>query len=597
MKKIVSILLCFIIPFCFVIPADSYAFDVQGTEYSEPGLLPPNIDCSQYDYYFLTVSGTPENPRYLLYFIKDNSEEKHNRLYFDVTLQPYSTRICIGKYTGYGVTTNYSTSIKSYNLTSGTWSNSVDSSNHNQFVFDSYSNFTSSCKYIIGSNSNIYSYSGSLVRAGDYDDLNLFFLGGLWNSSEVTENLPPETTTSGGSDTGGGVNVDLSSITDLLNIIINKFTSNVDSITSLVDSITSLVDSVDSLVNGDSSSDGSIFLHLSVIKNTLVDFLNSSNTKLDEIKQEILNFERYFSEFSAVNGEIANIFSVLSGLNSNIVNIHTKLMEIKEIFNGINNNVSNINTGFSNFLLRFPSDFEDTINSIKSNVSSINTGFSNFLLNFPADFKDIINSIQSYLSLIYVALHNFCLNFPTDFKDTINSIKSNVSSINNNIKTDFDGLINHIQTSFDSFFNDISLKIGNLTDSEIINAIKAVETAVNNLPENIEEILKYLFIPTTEKPKELMEIVNNHFGFARQFAKMSDVIFNPDNFDNKAPEYIIKFDSDLFGSFEGKIIDFSIIPYDYIFWFRQLVSGITWYFFIQKVRKRLPAIFNGEAFS
>lgn len=96
-------------------------------------------------------------------------------------------------------------------------------------------------------------------------------------------------------------------------------------------------------------------------------------------------------------------------------------------------------------------------------------------------------------------------------------------------------------------------------------------------------------------PMEIMNIINEHFGFINQIVEIGNVIFNDENFDVDIPEYTIKIDSDLFGHFEGKIIDFSIIPYDYIYWFKKLVSGITCYFFILRVRKRLPDIINGEA--
>ena len=96
-------------------------------------------------------------------------------------------------------------------------------------------------------------------------------------------------------------------------------------------------------------------------------------------------------------------------------------------------------------------------------------------------------------------------------------------------------------------------------------------------------------------PMEIMNIINEHFGFINQIVEIGDAIFKKDNFDVDMPEYTIVIDSDLFGHFEADIIDFSIIPYDYIDWFKKLVSGITCYFFILKVRKRLPAIINGEA--
>ena len=600
MKRFVAVLLCIIIPFLLVVPVKSNALDIQGNEYPTPLLFPPDFDFSEYDYYFLTVSGTPENPSYLLYVVKDKSNT--GRLYFSVTKELASTRINNGVFTSYDITTDYEVKVSSYSNSTGMFGgfSTLNSARSQGFVFDGYSTFStsSSCRYIIGCNTDIYSYFGVNVRSGDYDNLNLFFLGGLKGTSDKTEK-PTEPTTSGSSSGSGGIDIDLSFLSDYFNRIFELLESVIGNFTTLISNIGKLTD-----VFG-TSEDGSIFLHLSVMKNTLVDFFNSANTKLDEIKTEILNFEKYFSEFSAVNGEIANIFTVLNGLNINITNIHTKTMEIIEVIknvvtavnnfdddilptlismeeniNSIKNNVANIRTNFYNFLLNFPTDFDDIINSIKSNVSNINTKLSNFLLNFPTDFKDIIKSIDNHTSSIRTDLHNFLLNFSID-------------SLFGDISLKIDDLIDDLKLSVDSLFDDISVKFDSINVSGLISAIEAVETAVNNLPDSIEEVLKYLFIPTTKKPEELIEMIEEHFEFVYQLAEIGDVVFQPDNFENKVPEYVIKFDSDLFGHFEGKIIDFSIIPYDYIQWFKMLVSGITCYFFFRKVRKRLPSIING----
>ncbi|MDE6833613.1 MAG: hypothetical protein K2J39_05130, partial [Ruminococcus sp.] len=411
MKQFVSILLCIIIPLFWIIPVNSNALDVQGNEYPDPSLMPIDINFSDYDYYFLTISGSTSSPSYYFYFIKDNSASSSNRLYFTVALQGASTYLRNGSFTSFGVTTDYTISRYVYSSV-GSWNKSTSSTMYNQFYFDGYStisSFTSDNKYIIGSNVNIYDYSGILVRSGDYETLCSYFKNGLSGSSDKTEK-PIEPTTSGGSDTGDIVNIDLSFLHEYFNRIS-------DLLDSLLSNIAKIIDIIGSLGNENISS------YLDEIK-LLISNLNSGFSynietsvssllgKLDEIKTEIVNFERYFSEFSAVNGEIANIFTVLNGLNINIININTKLMETIEAINNIKSNVSDISTNLSNFILNFRNEFEDIINSINSNVSSISTNFSNFLLRFPTDFGDIINSIKSSVSSISTNFSNFLLRFP-----------------------------------------------------------------------------------------------------------------------------------------------------------------------------------------
>ena len=606
MNRIISVFLCIIISFLFILPVNASAFDVQGTEYAEPGLLPPDIDFSQYDYYFLTVSGTPENPFYRLYLVKENSDT--GKLYFSVAKTPTNTRYYCGEYTSFGVSTNYDVQYCSYSCTTGIWSalNSASGiTDSYKFVFDGYSDFDTSCKYIIGANCNIYSYSGDLLRAGDYDDLNLFFLGGLRGSSDKTENpTEPIVTTPSGS-----VSVDLSGVTDLLSNLIENFTTlrseTFNLISELIETVSSFSDAFGT------SEDGNIFLHLNVMKNTLVDFFNDVNNKLDEIKTEILNFEKYFSEFTAVNGEIHNIFSAISGINQNIGNLkqsfETKLNEFSSsvrlsiysnLLTSTDRIVNSINS-LSDDILPTLISIDENIDLIKGYVSAIYTDFHNFYLNFPTDFGDIIKSIRSYLSMIYTDFNNFCLNFPTDFDNIIKSINNNVSAI----RTDFhnflvgklDSLIDDINSSLDSLFKDISLKIDSLINSDLINYVKSIKENVETIPEDIKEVLKYLFIPTTKKPQELMEIIDKHFAFVYQIAEIGEAIFQVNNFDYTIPKYTVKIDSDLFGNFDGVIIDFSVIPYDYIKWFKLLVSGITCYSFILTVRRRLPSIINGES--
>ncbi|MDE6672439.1 MAG: hypothetical protein K2K16_09605 [Ruminococcus sp.] len=581
MKRFVSILLCFLIPFWFTIPVNSSALDVQGTEYPTPLLLPPDIDFSKYDYYFLTVSGKPDNPSYTLYLFEDVSDV--GKLYFSIAKTASDTKYHFGEFTSFGISTNYSVLYSYYNNTTGLWSSFSKASSvslMSNFVFDGYSDFSSSSsnKYIIGSNCDIYSYSGLLLRTGDYDNFRSFFMGNLSGSSDKTEK-PTEPTTSGdGSGSVGGVNIDLSGISDFLDRILNQ-----------INKLITAIKSIDISVKFDSSE---ISDKLSEINTWLSNFtavysyniehsVSSLLIKLDEIKTEILNFERYFSEFSAVNGEIANIFTVLNGLNINITNIHTKLMEIIEYINNIKSYVSSISSSFTNLLNRIPSDFGDWILNIKNNVSFIRSDFTSLLNRIPSDFGDWILNIKNNVSSIRSDLHNLSSGFSPDIFFT-------------NISLKIDSLIDDIKLSIGRLFDDISVKLDSLDFSGIIRAINAVEMAVNNLPDSIEEILKYLFIPTTNQPEELMKIINEHFGFINQIVEIGDAIFNEDNFDDDMPEYTIVIDSDLFGHFEADIIDFSIIPYDYIYWFKKLVSGITCYFFILRVRKRLPDIINGE---
>ena len=627
MRKFLIFLICIILPFMCLVPYSSSAFDVQGTEYDDPGLLPPDIDFTAYDYYFLTFSGTADSPIYKLYLVKDNGNT--GRLYFSVAKFASDTRYYSGDYTAYDITTNYYVDVTEYNNSTGLWGapyKASSVSNSSKFVFDNYSVFESTCKYIIGANCNIYSYFGTLVRSGDYDVLNLFFLGGLKGSTDKTEQ-PAETTTTTTTNNSGGSSIDLSGITDIIK--------------GLADSLTTIIDALNGLKNGTASSDltdrldsihdlivdikslitdikGSIF-SLSDLTSYLDDKFSDISLNIAKIASDTENLRNNFWEFASLGGHIQKLAELIAHVDTAIQQLDSSFSDkFDSVVSKLDSVISAINNN------KVFSDFEDVIRLIQSDTHSSRLYLDSINTKIPEDFADIINSIRSDIHDIKSHVENIKSRIPLNFVDIngsinadIHDIKLKLGDIDADFKATIDGLSDIASKLSDIFSSVESIAYyskwinSNLTDfsknfldfcDALFDHLRAIEgyiidvyNSIGSLPDNFETLLKKLFVPTTTKPEELTKIISEHFEFVHQIADMADVIFDSNNFDTTAPEYNVEFDSDLYGHFKSKIIDFDVVPYDYIVWFKALVSGITCYFFIRKVRKRLPNIINGES--
>lgn len=595
MRKFLIFFICIIVPFMCLVPYSSNAFDVQGTEYDDPGLLPPDIDFTAYDYYFLTFSGTTDSPIYKLYLVKDNGNS--GRLYFSVAKSASDTRYYTGDYTAYDITTNYYVDVAEYNNSTGLWGTPYKASsvsNSSKFVFDNYSAFDSTCKYIIGANCNIYSYFGTLVRSGDYDVLNLFFLGGLKGSTDKTEQ-PAETTTTTTNDSSGS---DLSEITDIIKGLADSLATIIDALNGLkngtvssdltdrLDSIRDLIFDIKSLIT---DIKGSIF-SLSDLTSYLDDKFSDISLNIAKIASDTENLRNNFWEFASLGGHIQKLAELIAHVDTAIQQLDSSFSDkFDSVVSKLDSVISAINNN------KVFSGFEDVIRLIQSDTHSARLYLDSINTKIPADFVDIINSIKSDIHDIKLKLGDI----DADFKATIDGL-SDIASKLSDVYSEVNNISYYskwINKNLVDFFN----KFVEYCDAlfEHLRAIEGyiidVYNSIGSLPDNFETLLKKLFVPTTTKPEELTKIISEHFEFVHQIADMADVIFDSNNFDTTAPEYSIEFDSDLYGHFKSKIIDFDVVPYDYIVWFKALVSGITCYFFIRKVRKRLPNIINGES--
>ena len=593
MKRFVSIfLLCVILPFMFLCPLSSNALNIQGTEYPTPSFLPIDVDFSQYDYYFVTVSGNPDSPSYRIYLFKDNN--KSGRLYVSATLSASSTRFYNETHTAFDVTTDYEISFSSYTLTSGTWGTpkvTTSSSTIVNFSFDGYSDYTSSSKYIIGCNADIYDYSGNLVRKGDYDNLVSYFKGGLNGGEDKSDS---------GSSSGGGSSVNLDFLPNKLDTIISKLDEIKNAISSIssgdgssanIDFLPDKLDSIGSSLEALATAIETMTIAAStkVIEETLSEiktgvnnvsstvaenfdeFTNTFTQKIQLIRDDISTFEAHlvdfkssFLEFASVSGEIKN----LAGL-----------------FSEVHVSISNLRKGLEDAIETITTSFNDFADDVKANVSSIR-----MIVN---DFTGKFDTIISKLGLLLDSLNDISGKISDCYSD-LNNISYYTNWINTNIR-DYLSKIFDTVDSIDAILNGYCVSMSkNLIDfsSSVSSLLRELINAVNGLPDKFGELLKDLFIPQEDHFTELIDEINSHFGFVHQIIKLGDVLVNESDFDDVQPSYSISFDSDTYGHFKTDIIDFSVVA-PYVDIIKGINTGIILYFFIRRTRRKLPDIING----
>jgi len=562
----------------------SNAVDVQGTEYPTPSFLPPDVDFNEYPYCFLTVNDTPENPSYRFFCVKQSSD--YPCLYFSVASNCIDSKLFSESHSAYGISTNYDVYVCKYDNSTGFWSYSTFSSgNIYGWVFDGYSSFDSSAgasnKYIIGSNVDIYDYSGVLLRAGDYNTLCSYFKNGLVGSSDKSQN--PQPTTSGGSS--GNVSIDLGDIPVTLGNIFDKLGAIADSLNAITTAISATViaDKLDEMKN---LLDETKNLLSNFIKSHSVDLesaVSSLSGKLDEIKTEILNFERYFSEFSSVNGEIKNIFSALSGVNQNISNLKQS----------IESKFDNFTNSFNSYANDVVSDIKDNVLNIRGLNESILSKLDSLINRIPTNFTDIMNSIIDCINSVSGKI--------SDSYSELKNISYYSNWINNNIRDYFSWIQSFLNDELlTGFCTDIYKVCNNIYELlltycyGIADSVTDIRNSVVSLPKDLKALLIELFIPKDkDRFSKFIDEINEHFGFVHQIIELGDVLISDDAvfFDIK-PSYSIKFDSDTYGHFQSEIIDFSVVQ-PYIKFIKALNTGIVLYFFIRRTRKRLPEIISG----
>lgn len=562
-KRFISVfLLCVILPFLLLQPlsssADNGTFSVQGTEYQKPRFFPPDIDYSVYSHYFLLMYGPPDAPFYRLYAI-ENEDVSEDFIRFQIALTSDST--CFYRYghTEHSVTTSYyHTKVFSFDTSTGLSSYSFLDNDIIGWVFDDYSVFDSSrgsyCKYIIGANCDIYDYAGNLLRAGDYDNLCSFFVGGLEGSSDKSQNPVPIETTTGSSS--GGVSVDLSGISDYLSSILG-------SISDLIEAIKSINISV-KIDAGDIFSE--IKQLLSNIAESMVSFEKLKiylDDKFQFLTTEISEFKNAFLEFVTVGADIKKLPSLFGDIG----------LQFSSLINDLNDTLDGISAYFGN---------DNIIGDIKGNIATLRSN-TETIINYLLSIKDNVSSIKS-------------VDFKVEFDNFFNALNVGFAGLLASLG-DIKGVIDGISAEI----GDIKLSIGDIKNSvnnnfsELMALIRSesqsIRNTINSLPESFRTLLKELFIPKEDHFSGFDDI-KKHFEFVNQILKIGDAIVDSAKFYKKPPVFNFNFSHELFGEFSVKL-DFGIIPYKYVVFVRNFIRGVTLIVFVRRTRKRLPDVING----
>ena len=133
---------------------------------------------------------------------------------------------------------------------------------------------------------------------------------------------------------------------------------------------------------------------------------------------------------------------------------------------------------------------------------------------------------------------------------------------------------------------DIFNSIANLP-GKIADAISGFFT---DLKDGLLEGLKYLFIPSDNLFLDLIDLVKSKFNFIFQIIEITDVLLNYD-YSETPPDFNISFDTK-WGNFDAQLIDLSVFE-TYRNFVRGIILATSWYFFIRKLRKRIPDVING----
>lgn len=143
------------------------------------------------------------------------------------------------------------------------------------------------------------------------------------------------------------------------------------------------------------------------------------------------------------------------------------------------------------------------------------------------------------------------------------------------------------------------------TSKGILGAVKDIFNSIANLPQKIADAiigfftdlkdgllegLKYLFIPSDNLFLDLIDLVKSKFNFIFQIIEFTDVLLNYD-YSETPPDFKISFNTK-WGNFDAQLIDLSVFE-TYRNFVRGIILATSWYFFIRKLRKRIPDVING----
>lgn len=581
-KRFISVfLLCVILPFLLLQPlsssADNGTFSVQGTEYQKPRFFPPDIDYSVYSHYFLLMYGPPDAPVYRLYAI-ENECVSEDFIRFQIALTSDSTCFHRYGYTEHSVTTSYyRTTVFSFDTSTGLSSYSFLDSDIIGWVFDDYSVFDSSrgsyCKYIIGANCDIYDYAGNLLRAGDYDNLCSFFVGGLEGSSDKSQNPVPAETTTGVGSGGGSTNIDLGNIPDLLANILNKL----DVLGTLADSLDAVATSISAVVISDKLDQ--IITQLSNILGRMFNLEQLENyldNKFSPIASDIFELKKAFLDFVTVGNEIKKLPSLFGDIG----------LQFSSLINDLNDTLDGISAYFGD---------DNIIGDIKGNIATLRSNTETIISKL-VSIIDCLSDLSGKIKDCYSELHN---------------ISYYSKWINDNIRSVNDRLFNFGEALFVTHLPAIETVLSGISDAivgfsldfsrfrvffdtyakGVVETIVDIYKLLKSLPENISSLLKELFIPKEDHFSGFDDI-KKHFEFVNQILKIGDAIVDSAKFYKKPPVFNFNFSHELFGEFSVKL-DFGIIPYKYVVFVRNFIRGVTLIVFVRRTRKRLPDVING----
>ena len=229
------------------------------------------------------------------------------------------------------------------------------------------------------------------------------------------------------------------------------------------------------------------------------------------------------------------------------------------------------------------SSFGSSFNTVTDKLNSILNAIDNNKLF--SDFENVIKSIQSELHTSKLYLDSINTKIFDSFSDLSSKLSDYYSELTN--VTYYSKWINNNLLEFSKNFLEFCDAL-----FEHLRAIEGyiidVYNSIGSLPDSLEELLKKLFIPTEHDFSEFEEL-KDKFGFVYQIIDLSNTLFADFESCEVAPVFVFNIESDLFGSFSFTF-DFSCIPSESLSFFRDLVSAISIFVFINRTRRRLPNI-------
>lgn len=155
------------------------------------------------------------------------------------------------------------------------------------------------------------------------------------------------------------------------------------------------------------------------------------------------------------------------------------------------------------------------------------------------------------------------------------------------------------------------------TSKGILGAVKDIFNSIASLPERIADSLsslfdflltgiiegfKMLFIPSENPFQGLIDILHEKFGFIFQIFDLVNLTFDSSLFTDMPPDLSFTFSADenssrlisFLDGFRFELIDWSVVE-PYRNFIRNLIAGITWFFFIRRIKNQAHRVLNGES--